>query len=187
MPPHVLIVTDDPWVRVGLAAMLREVELEVVQPGDEQAPEVVLWAADLESLATEQDAPILVLLADQSEAIPALRAGASGVLLRDSDPSTLGAALAAVARGLSVLEPRFLASLLPEPQAQSGLEEELSAREHEVLQLLAAGLPNKTIAKRLEVSEHTAKFHVAQILSKLGASSRTEAVVRAAQLGLVLL
>jgi DNA-binding NarL/FixJ family response regulator len=65
--------------------------------------------------------------------------------------------------------------------------EVLTPREQEVLQLLAEGLPNKTIADRLYISEHTVKFHVNAILSKLGAQSRTEAVVRATRLGLLLL
>ena len=65
--------------------------------------------------------------------------------------------------------------------------EALTPREQEVLQLLAEGLPNKTIADRLYISEHTVKFHVNAILSKLGAQSRTEAVVRATRLGILLL
>jgi DNA-binding NarL/FixJ family response regulator len=65
--------------------------------------------------------------------------------------------------------------------------EALTPREQEVIQLLAEGLPNKTIADRLHISEHTVKFHVNAILSKLGAQSRTEAVVRATRLGLLLL
>jgi len=65
--------------------------------------------------------------------------------------------------------------------------EELTPRERHVLQLLAEGLPNKAIADRLGISEHTVKFHVSAIMSKLGAQSRTEAVTRAARLGLIIL
>ena len=67
------------------------------------------------------------------------------------------------------------------------LAEDLTPREHEVLQLLAEGLPNKAIARKLGISEHTVKFHINAILGKLGAGSRTEAVVLATRLGLVLL
>lgn len=86
-----------------------------------------------------------------------------------------------------ILEPQ-LSGLLAAPEGEpQSLSEALTPREFQVLHLLSEGLSNKQIAKRLEVSEHTAKFHVATILSKLGVESRTEAVVRAAQLGLILL
>ncbi len=70
---------------------------------------------------------------------------------------------------------------------EPALIEELTPRELEVLRLLAEGLPNKTIAQRLDISEHTVKFHVNALLGKLGVASRTEAVVRATRLGLVFL
>jgi two-component system nitrate/nitrite response regulator NarL len=76
-------------------------------------------------------------------------------------------------------------SLFPPPAPAP--TEELTAREREVLQLLAEGLPNKAIAARLTISEHTVKFHVNAILTKLGVQSRTEAVVRAVRLGLIML
>lgn len=186
MPLRVLIVSDDLWARAGLAAGL-EAEVEVVRPDDELPPDVVLWAGNLEGLAAEVEAPVLALVAEEGLAPRALLAGARGVLLRDSDPQTLAAALGAVAQGLAVLEPRFVELVRPEARPPAGPDEALSARELEVLQLLASGLSNKAIARRLDLSEHTAKFHVAQILGKLGVQSRTEAVVRAAQLGLVLL
>ena len=78
--------------------------------------------------------------------------------------------------------------MLPQAQADpTPLVEQLTAREREVLQHLAEGLSNKAIALRLGISEHTIKFHVNAIMSKLGAQSRTEAVVRATQLGLIML
>jgi two-component system nitrate/nitrite response regulator NarL len=122
---------------------------------------------------------------------PGWRRGARGVLLRDSEPQVLAAAIQALAQGLVVLAPE-LARLWPLESQSNDLEAEaplepLTERELEVLQLLALGLSNKAIARRLEISEHTAKFHVASVLGKLGAQSRTEAVVRAAQLGLVML
>jgi len=99
------------------------------------------------------------------------------------------AALQAVARGLAVFEPT-LSPVRPTPRASASTPtspEALTPREREVLSLLAEGLSNKAIADRLAISEHTAKFHVNAVLSKLGVQRRTEAVVRAARLGLVTL
>ena len=119
---------------------------------------------------------------------------AFGALRRDATPEEIAAALGAVASGLITLD-RHLATLLlqpslslvPAPERLAGPEEPLTARELEVLQLLAQGLPNKIIAARLHITEHTAKFHVSSILMKLGAASRTEAVTTAARRGLLML
>jgi DNA-binding CsgD family transcriptional regulator len=119
---------------------------------------------------------------------------AFGALRRDATPEEIGAALSAVSGGLITLD-RHLAALLlqplpviaPTPERLTGPEEPLTARELEVLQLLAEGLPNKIIATRLHITEHTAKFHVSSILMKLGAASRTEAVTTAARRGLLML
>ncbi|MCX7782881.1 MAG: response regulator transcription factor [Meiothermus sp.] len=197
MPARVLIVSDDPWARAGLAGLLaEELGIEVVGQVDGEAdfapyqPEVLLW--DLGSgLADwpDLDVPIVALVTEESQGMRVLSAGARAVLLRESDPEFLGAALVAVAKGLVVLEPTLLAHIVPNPDPDDlfSFSEPLTGRELEVLQLLALGMSNKALAQRLEISEHTAKFHVAQILSKLGVESRTEAVVRAVQLGLVLL
>lgn len=196
MPPtRVLIVCDDPWSRAGLAAALAGEEgLEVVgqlgEDGDFSAwnADALLWDLALTKGGPEGlEVPALVLVSDEDEARQALSSGARGVLSRVSQPEVLSAALQAVARGLAVLEPALLASLLPVPGEPPPPAEELTARELEVLQLLSLGLSNKAIAGRLGFSEHTAKFHVAQILGKLGVESRTEAVVRAVQLGLIIL
>jgi two-component system, NarL family, nitrate/nitrite response regulator NarL len=131
---------------------------------------------------------VLVLLADPTDAVAVWTAGVRGLLLRDVDVVTLVAALPAVAQGLVVLDPGLALALLPLRQPQpTAPHDVLTPRELEVLQLLAEGLPNKTIADRLHISEHTVKFHVNAILGKLGAQSRTEAVVRATRLGLLLL
>ena len=119
---------------------------------------------------------------------------AFGALRRDATPEDIAAALSAVAGGLITLD-RRLATLLLQPalpvmsapEPLTGPEEPLTARELEVLQLLAQGLPNKIIASRLHITEHTAKFHVSSILMKLGAASRTEAVTTAARRGLLML
>jgi DNA-binding NarL/FixJ family response regulator len=89
-----------------------------------------------------------------------------------------------VQQGLVVLAPEFATAQLTLPPAASlPPGEALTPRELDVLQLLAEGLPNKTIADRLTISEHTVKFHVNALMGKLGAQSRTEAVVRAIRLG----
>jgi two-component system nitrate/nitrite response regulator NarL len=87
-----------------------------------------------------------------------------------------------------VWDKALAATLLPfRQEAPALLTEPLTPREHEVLQLVAEGLPNKTIADRLHISEHTVKFHINALMGKLGAQSRTEAVVRASRLGILLL
>lgn len=120
---------------------------------------------------------------------------AYGVLRRDATEEEIVAAVAATGSGLITLDPT-LADLLLAPAERAPLpasgatEDErdpLTARELEVLQLLAEGLPNKLIAQRLHISEHTAKFHVSAILLKLGAASRTEAATTAARRGLLIL
>ena len=124
----------------------------------------------------------------------ALRAGASGFMLKDAPPEEIVAAVRIVASGEALLAPAITRAVVEEFVRRPATEpapplavEELTPREGEVLDLLARGLSNKEIASALSVSEHTAKFHVNSILGKLGAQGRTEAVVRAAKLGLVVL
>jgi len=208
---RVLIVANDPLVRAGLAASLADQSGCVVAGQfaadallpDELAlahPGVVLWdmgwdpAPDLEanlerlSELADEGLPIVALLPEGSYAVEVQAAGAQGLLFRDADLGLLLAALQAATQGLVVLEPALAAAARPpiDPSAGS-LMEELTPREMEVLQLLADGLTNRAIAQRLGISEHTVKFHVNAILGKLGAQSRTEAVVRATRLGLLLL
>lgn len=144
----------------------------------------------LESLAElrESHLPIVALLPDEAYTHEVWTAGARGLLLRQVETEKLATALLAVSQGLVVLDPGLTGALFP-PQDFDvpTLAEPLTPREVEVLQLLAEGLPNKTIARRLDISDHTVKFHVNAIMSKLGAQSRTEAVVRATRLGLILL
>ena len=136
-----------------------------------------------------------VLLTDDiSLAHAALAAGVAAVLPTDVSRGVLVAAIAAAARGLSVLEPGLLSRVVHESAwpfhekastAQPSLE--LTAREREVLTLLAEGASNKLIGRRLGISVHTVKYHVASILEKLDATGRTDAVAHAARLGLILL
>jgi DNA-binding NarL/FixJ family response regulator len=135
--------------------------------------------------------------ADEQGTLDALSAGASAVLPRSADATAIAAgirALASGAGGLVVLQRSLLASLLgkddadTEPSNRDADEyPRLTAREIEVLAAMADGASNKEIARRLNISFHTVKFHVAAILDKLAADSRTEAVVKASQLGIVML
>lgn len=130
--------------------------------------------------------PTLALVRDEDSALELLRAGALGVLLRSAESERLLSALHAVASGLAVFEPAWLRTLSSARAAPAdGLT--FTPRETEVLGLMAEGLSNKLIADRLNISEHTAKFHVNAILNKLGAETRTEAVVSAARRGLLML
>jgi two-component system, NarL family, nitrate/nitrite response regulator NarL len=132
--------------------------------------------------------PVVALLSDHMQAVAAWTAGVHCLLLRDVPVTHLVSALHAAVQGLVVLDATLAAALFPvHPVATASIVNPLTPRETEVLQLVAAGLPNKTIADRLRISEHTVKFHINAIMGKLGAQSRTEAVVRATQQGLILL
>ena len=144
----------------------------------------------LEKLAELRDAemPMVVLLADSIYAPAAWSAGARCLLWRNVGTEKLLASLTAAAQGLVVLESALATPVAPVPALAPLLAyEPLTPREVEVLQLLAEGLPNKNIAMHLHISEHTVKFHVNALMSKLGAQNRTEAVVRATRLGILLL
>ncbi|MDR7545165.1 MAG: response regulator transcription factor [Armatimonadota bacterium] len=205
MDLRVFVVADDPLVRAGLSALVRA-DARMTAAG-EAGPADLAWApvpvsgADVilfdaggdpagvaEQVATLETLgpPVLALVSTPADAATALWAGARGVLPRDASGERLAAGLIAAASGLVVLAPAFAAVARPvrvrEPAAWA---EDLTPRELEVLQLLAEGLPNRGIARRLGLSEHTVNFHVDAILGKLDAHSRTEAVTRAARLGLI--
>jgi two-component system, NarL family, response regulator YdfI len=122
----------------------------------------------------------------------AVRAGVKAVLPSGADGEEILAAVAAAAAGLVVFDTTGVETLIRGPgvaanDSSDGPVETLTPREREVLQLLAAGLGNKEIASRLEISEHTVKFHVASIMGKLGATSRTEAVTLGIRHGLIMI
>ena len=132
--------------------------------------------------------------ADAEDGVRALNAGARAVLHRSSSRNEIIATIKVITRGLVVLPPELLATLLHgAPTAEDGIKvidagrAQLTRRELEVLAAMADGASNKAIARRLGISFHTAKFHVAAILAKLDADSRTEAVAKAAQSALVML
>ena len=154
--------------------------------------EVLIFASPLEPSWTRSEIglelPPRLYLLEPGDALPALEPGV-GLLHFDADALELSAALNAVREGLCVLSPalleRFSGDSVSAPPNRSALEYELTPREHEVLELLSAGLPNKSIAKRLSISEHTVKFHLGQVFAKLEVSSRSEAVGLAVRSGLV--
>lgn len=151
--------------------------------------DVGVRADSLELLRSDAPhAPILALVPDASFVMPAIALGASGAVSRDISAEGLVAALTAMAQGLAVFEQAFLSTLVADHPGSGVLAEHvepLTPREREVLLLLAEGHSNRIIAQRLSISEHTAKFHVNAILTKLGAQRRVDAVVRAARLGIL--
>ena len=171
-----------------LAGHLAEgpVDAVLLEETERETPDIIA--------ALAETGAALVVLGDQRDAIEEL-AGAAlagwAYLPRDSDSGEIAAAINAAAQGLVVLD-RLLVSALtpgraPIPAPSANGHESLTGREREVLQLMAQGLANKQIAARLAISLHTVKFHVASILAKLEASSRTEAVSIGARQGQVVL
>ena len=156
-------------------------------------PDVILAALAGDELPHPGDGYAIPLVLLTGEAQPAwtqdaLRVGARAVLPRDASAREVLAAVEAAASGMAVIDPQDLETLLAAaPAVQTAAPAPLTARELEVLRMLAEGDANKTIAWKLQISEHTVKFHVASILGKLNASSRTEAVTLGIRKGLVLL
>lgn len=201
----VVIVSPLATVRAGLRALLGdEEEIRILgSAGDggeaDADPDVLLVDVPAEQpdlparLAARYPLAAQVLLLDGPDAYtpPDAADRPWAALLKDAAAEEILAALCAVARGLVVLDPAFLRApargIRPPAGPVGELDEPLTAREGEVLSLLALGLPNKSIAARLGISEHTAKFHVGSILGKLGAASRTEAVAQAARIGVLVL
>jgi DNA-binding NarL/FixJ family response regulator len=156
-----------------------------------ESPEAIIESLADSDLAAE--IPVVVLTEASAPAVfaQALQAGIRALLPSEVPADQLTAALQAAAAGLIVLHPAEIPAAFPTSASASQplaeLSEPLTRREREVLQMLAAGLANKEIAARLNISDHTAKFHVAAILGKLGAATRTEAVALGIRRGLVLL
>jgi len=205
-PTRVFVVAPTPMARAGLRSMLAAVEevgVEVVGesgPPADSAPEpafstaeVVLVAdgelLDETALAVSEDGTQgLVLLSEEEGAARLLRAlplRGWGVVPPDAPPEELGAAVAAVAQGLVVLPRAVADGVLAEAPAVDELSEPPTAREGEVLGLLARGLSNKQIAREIHISEHTVKFHISSLYAKLGVGNRAEAVSQGARHGLI--
>jgi DNA-binding NarL/FixJ family response regulator len=193
-PIKVTLLTDDPLLRAGLSSLLAQNgSISVV---DQAGAEVALWDAGVDPSKTlarmgelrALDMPVVAVVGDPAHVAPALAAGARGVVLRDQVGPGIHAALAAVRSGLTVMDTALASSLVPNQPVRTSPAKgrgELTERERQVVQLLAEGLSNKLIADRLGISDHTAKFHVNGVMMKLGASTRTEAVVEAMRRGLI--
>ncbi|MCY1139273.1 response regulator transcription factor [Actinoplanes sp. Pm04-4] len=201
---RVLIVDDHPAVRRGLRTFLELAgDLEVageaadgptaVELIEQTAPDVVLLdmvlpgmdgVAVLRELARRAlPAKVLVVTSftDRARLLPAVRAGARGYLSKDVDPQALVAAVRSVHAGHLLLEPEVATSLLAAPADSPAL----TARERDVLTLIADGRSNREIARALVVAEKTVKTHVSSILMKLGLADRTQAALHAVRTGLV--
>jgi DNA-binding NarL/FixJ family response regulator len=215
---RILLVDDQALVRAGFRMILdAEPEMEVVgeaSDGREAVdqvrslrPDVVLMDIRMPELdgleaarrilsSPNDDTPKILMLTtfDLDEYVyEALRAGASGFLLKDTPPEQLVAAIHVIAQGEALLSPsitrrvisEFVKGTGPKPQAQFPRLADLTARELEVMKLIARGLSNAEIARALFVSETTVKTHVARILMKLGLRDRVQAVVLAYEAGVV--
>ena len=209
---RVLVVASSPLARAGLTALLDDAagitivgqsagDIDLPDALDVYRPDALVWdmgwepLQNLDRLNEVSGAEVLALIADEATALEAaaalLGAGVRGLLLQDARTDRLAAALNALGQGLVVLTPAVAESLRADPPLTvpqpDPLIDALTPRELEVINLIAEGLPNKTIAGKLRISEHTVKFHVNAILTKLNAQSRTEAVVRATRMGLIAL
>ena len=206
---RVLIADDHMVVREGLCAILETASdllpvgeatdgAEAVRLVQESAPDVVLMDLRMPSMdgieAIRQikaryphvQAVILTTYDDDDDIVRGLRAGARGYLLKDTGRNALLEAIRAAARGESLLPSEVIDKVVAHLQGPQPVEREmLSAREAQVLALLAQGSASKEIARRLGISERTVKAHITAIFNKLGASSRAEAVAIALRNGLL--
>jgi DNA-binding NarL/FixJ family response regulator len=207
MPIRILLVDDHAVVRQGLRMFLNlDSDLEVigeavdgqqgVQMARELHPDVVLMDLLMPIMdgiqaigllrQTMPDIEVIALTSvlEDSSVVSAIRAGAIGYLLKDTEADELIRAIKAAANGQVQLSPKAAARLMREVRAPES-PETLTERETEVLRLLAKGKSNKEIAYDLTISEPTVKTHVSSILGKLHVSSRTQAALHAARIGLV--
>ena len=196
---RVLVVDDHPVLRRGLAQLLGQakgVELvglaadgsEGVKLALDESPDVVLMDLEMPALdgieatrqirASRPQTAVVVLtsFSDRERILEALDAGAAGYLLKDAEPEELLRGIDAAAAGQAPLAPRAASTLLAERrEARPGTE--LTPRERDVLLMVADGLPNKVIARRLEITEGTVKAHLTRIFERIGVTDRTQAAL----------
>jgi DNA-binding NarL/FixJ family response regulator len=206
---RVLIADDHGVVREGLARLLPTADdIEVVATAadgaeavtlyEEHGPDVVLMDLSMPEvggteatrriLASNPEAAVVILtsFSDREQILAALDAGAIGYLLKDAGPAELIDGVRAAARGESPLHPKAARELLTQRDgpASASAEADLTAREREILVLLARGMPNKRIALHLGISEKTVKAHVTSIFNALGVTDRTQAALWAREHGI---
>jgi DNA-binding NarL/FixJ family response regulator len=192
---RVLIAASSPVARAGMKSLVEDATGCVVagsaSAGDldelalELHPDVILW-----QISADEDAAAILrslkrqntILLTSNAALDLIRAGAHGVLPLDASADQIGFALRAAAAGLGVFSPEHL-----DAPSASRTSSTLTAREKEVLCMIAEGLANKEIAWRLGISDHTVKFHVSALLGKLGAGSRAEAISAGIRQGVIML
>jgi DNA-binding NarL/FixJ family response regulator len=195
------IAAESAVVRAGLETLVAShpgIDLAGAHPDlgalEALRPDVVLAAFSLDELSPPNNGhtPAIVLLTNERHPAwtqEALRLGVRVLLSRDASAAEILAAVETAATGMAVVDPRELETLLA-ANASAPVSAEthtLTARELEVLRMMAEGAANKAIAWKLGISDHTVKFHVASILGKLHAASRTEAVTVGVRKGLILL
>jgi DNA-binding NarL/FixJ family response regulator len=198
MTIRVLIVDDHAVVRDGLAGLLSNADgIEVAGTAGDGEEAVSRFGDDVDVVlmdlsmpgvdgveatrrlvAIDADARVVVLttFADQAKILDALNAGATGYLLKDATPDEIVAAIRSVADGGAPLDPKA-ARVLLDARRTAAPARDLSAREREVLDLLATGLANKQIARKLGISERTVKAHLTRIYEQLGVTDRTQAAL----------
>ena len=191
-PVAVEVAVDDPELADRIRTMiLQHPDLHLADAGEGATAQVRVT----DGSAAGTDVATIVIT-DRAGVVEALQAGATVVLSLHTDGEDLHAAVRAAAVGLTTLAREFRDLLIDGTEAAGGLERQtedeavpidLTPRERQVLQLMAQGASNKTIARRLEITPHTAKFHVASIIAKLEAAGRTDAVAKAMRLGLVMI
>jgi DNA-binding NarL/FixJ family response regulator len=205
------LVDDDALIREGLRMIIEQSPdmkvvataadgMEAVQMAATAGPDVILMDIRMPRLdgieATRRitaspTAPKVIILTTfelDEYVFEALRAGASGFLLKRAEPEQLIDAIAVVARGEALLAPsvtrRLIEEFTKQPAAANPLPVELTEREREVLALMAQGLSNQELAERLFIADNTVKTHVKRVLAKLGARDRAQAIVMAYEAGL---
>ncbi len=183
---RVAILAASPVVRAGLEVLVRNAGFDLT--GDLTVADVVLASGRIDELDPQELPPVVVLSDGNAASRGLLAAGFASVLPEEASAAEIAGAVHAASAGLLAVRREDLAAI---PASRTSVSSDgdttLTVRELEVLRMLADGLPNKLIAFQLGISEHTVKYHVTSILSRLNASSRAEAVAIGIRRGQILL